>query len=81
MWLADSLHNFDRLARAVKHQSRLDIETACDSLISMYASYGNDDTGNKSEPKHTFERHSHLVCLEEGIDIFQAIKQRASELE
>lgn len=76
MWLADSLHNFDMLGRAIESGEATNIEFACDQLLRAYESYTRTDTGLKSEPNATFERNAQRVTLKEAQDIFRDIKTK-----
>lgn len=78
MWLSDSLHNFDRLGRAIQEQSTTKIVAACDMLIQQYQElYIVGKNGLKSDPKTTFDLHAHLVPLADAIAIFETIKSKA----
>ena len=79
MWLADSLHNFDVLGRAIEAGKSDGITFACNHLIEMYEDYLQD--GNPSRPnpaRASFSRWGHLVDLGEALEIFQAIKAKAA---
>jgi hypothetical protein len=75
-WLSDCLHNFERLGEVLMHGSPDSIVNACDALIESYKLYGEE---HKDLPgsKAAFDRNEHLISLDEGIAIFEAIRAKA----
>lgn len=79
MWLADSLHNFDMLARAIQESNSAEIARACDMLLSFYAMYTHGPTeGNKGDPQGSFARHARYANLDEALAVFKAIKAKVT---
>lgn len=76
MWLSDSLHNLGILADAIRAANPATIDFACDGLISSYERYMTDSTGKNS--KATFDRNLDRLNLNEGLDIFRAIRDKAN---
>lgn len=76
LWLADSLHNFDSLGRAIIEQNPDRIVFACDLLSSLYQRYGSE----KNNSKGTFERaRKYGISLDHAIDLFNQIRLKAAD--
>ncbi|WP_193061054.1 hypothetical protein [Halomonas sp. 3A7M] len=76
MWLADCLHEYERLGAALQESNLPAIEEACNELLHSYKDYERTDTHYKSQPAPTFERQS-LFTLSEGCEILTAIRDKA----
>lgn len=79
MWLADSLHHFERLGHALQESNLQIIEDACNALLATYKDYGRSDTGMRSEPAATFERQT-VFRLDEGRAILTELRDKARAL-
>ena len=79
MWLADSLHCFDRLGRALLSGDVSEIVSACDSLSSYYRMFtdGVRGSGAKGDPKASFKRYGHLCRPTEAMAVFSDIRGKA----
>lgn len=82
MWLADCLHNFGMLGRAIQGADPKGIDFACDMLLQAYERYGQDSYSDivKGDPQGAFERNTELFSLAEGMRIFMDIKAKVSPL-
>ncbi|MBN3761199.1 hypothetical protein [Burkholderia sp. Ac-20365] len=75
MWLADSLHNFGVLGRAIERDDIHAVVAACDVLTDAYQRYREGDVGPKGDPVGAFRRG--MLKLEEGLAIFADIRRKA----
>lgn len=80
MWLADSLHNFDMLGRAITEGSPANVVFACDALLKAYQGYQEVFPGSDRQPKPTFDRNAHRVELKEAMAIFSDIRAKVLPL-
>lgn len=80
MWLADSLHCFDRLSRAIQSGSSKEIIAACDSLIGYYQLFtdGPGEFECKGDPKASIERYQGLFQAQDALALFAAIRAKAA---
>lgn len=76
MWLADCLHEYERLGAALQESNLPAIEEACNGLLYSYKEYERSNSHYKSQPAPTFERQS-LFTLSEGCEILTAIRDKA----
>lgn len=75
LYLADSIHNFSMLGRALAGGSVLDIQFSCDLLVRQFARYRQDNQVSvKGDPKATFERNGDLANLDQGLLILNEIR-------
>lgn len=74
LWLADCLHTYDRVGRALAGGSQRALSEACGELLSMYDMYLKDDSGYDS--RDTFRRLSERVPLAGVIDAVRAINMK-----
>lgn len=79
MWLADSLHHFERLGHALQESNLQIIEDTCNTLLAIYKDYGRSDTGMKPEPAATFQRQT-AFRLNEGRAILTELRDKARAL-
>lgn len=79
MWLSDALHHFEHLGKALCSRDNGNIIRACGYLTEAYKGYSRTDTGMRSEPKPTFDRHNKHFTLQEGLEIFQSIMEKVSQ--
>lgn len=79
MWLADSLHCFDRLGRALQSGDAKTIEAASEALFGYYGMFidGADGKGLKGDPKATFQRYEHLCNANEARAALDAIRRKS----
>lgn len=78
LWLSDCLHNFGVLGEAVSGGDVEQINFACDMLINAYRNYSVDkEYYRPSRP--SFERNANRFLLQEGIEIFEAIRRKAGQ--
>ncbi len=61
LWLADCLHTYDQLGKALASGSQRALTLACEELLSMYDMYLKDSSGYDS--RDTFRRLSDKVPL------------------
>ena len=61
LWLADCLHTFDRIGKALAGGSQRALSSACEELLSMYDAYPKDGSGYDS--RDTFRRLAEKVPL------------------
>ena len=73
MRLAQCLHNFDMVARAIREANPQSIVFACDMLLSMYERYQAADSAEKA----VFDRNRPYMQLDDAIAIFNRIKTKA----
>jgi len=82
MWLADSLHCLDRLGRALLGAPESEIIEACNSLIGYYQLFTEGPYPGtsklKGDPKASIERYEGLFSPHEAIEIFRAIRSKAT---
>lgn len=76
MWLADSLHNFDMLGRAILAGRPANILFACDTLLKTYQGYQEVFPGSTRQARPTFERNAHRVELKEAMEIFSGVREK-----
>ncbi len=79
MWLADSIHHFERLGHALQESNLKNIEDTCSTLLAIYIDYERSNTGMKSEPSATFERQT-VFQLDEGRAIITELRDKARAL-
>lgn len=79
LWLSDCLHNFGLLGETVSGGNVVQINFACDMLIKSYRSYSVDNK-NYRPSRLSFERNANRFSLQEGIEIFEAIRRKAGQL-
>lgn len=77
LWLADCLHTFDRVGRALASGSTRALVTACEELLSMYDTYLHDGSGYDS--RDTFRRLAERVPLGGVIEAIRALAAKANE--
>lgn len=79
MWLADSLHCFDRLGQALQSGDSKAVATACESLFDYYRTFidGLEGKGFKGDPKGTFERYARLCNANEARAALDALRLKA----
>jgi hypothetical protein len=75
LWLSDCLHGFGNLSNAILNNNVEQIVFACDDLKRSYEGYLIDKTDWRPS-RASFERHAGLFSLQEGIDIFESIRQK-----
>lgn len=78
MWLADSLHHFERLGQALQVSDLQAIEDTCNDLLSIYSDYESRAAGVRPDPAATFERQT-TFRLNEGRAILLAIRDEARQ--
>ena len=78
MWLSDCLHNFGVLGDAALGGDVEQINFACDMLINAYRNYSVDKE-NYRPSRLSFERNANRFSLQEGIEIFEAIRRKAGQ--
>ena len=71
LWLADCLHTFDRVGKALAGGSQRALAAACEELLSMYDAYPRDGSGYDS--RDTFRRLAERVPLAGVTDAIRAI--------
>jgi len=77
LWLADCLHTFDRVGRALASGSTRALVTACEELLSMYDTYLHDGSGYDS--RDTFRRLAERVPLGGVIEAIRGLAAKAAE--
>lgn len=78
LWLSDCLHNFGLLGDAVSGGNVEQINFACDMLTNAYRDY-SIDSQNYRLSRPSFERNANRFSLQEGIEIFEAIRRKADK--
>ncbi len=76
LWLADCLHTFDRVGKALAGGSQRALSAACEELLSMYDTYLKDGSGYDS--RDTFRRLSDRVPLAGVTDAIRAIAMKTA---
>ncbi len=71
LWLADCLHNFDEIGRALSRGSVQALSSACEDTGAMYDKYLKDASGYNS--RDTFQRLSDNVPLDPPSEAFRSI--------
>ncbi|MBO9715455.1 MAG: hypothetical protein J7507_01240 [Pseudoxanthomonas sp.] len=71
LWLADCLHTFDRIGKALAAGSQRALSAACAELLEMYAAYPGDGSGYDS--RDTFRRLAAQVPLDRVSDAIRTI--------
>jgi hypothetical protein len=79
LWLADCLHTFDRIGKALAAGSQRALAAACEELLAMYDTYPKDGSGYDS--RDTFRRLAERVPLAGVTDAIRviAMKTRAGD--
>lgn len=78
LWLADCLHSFDEIGRALTKRNPAALAGACAELTSMYETYLKDGSGYDS--RDTFQRLAAAVPLGEAKEAIRAIMDKAARL-
>ena len=76
LWLADCLHTFDRVGRALAGGSQRSLAAACEELLSMYGTYLKDGSGYDS--RDTFRRLAERVPLAGVTDAIRSIAMKTA---
>lgn len=76
LWLADCLHTFDRIGKALADGSQRSLAAACEELVAMYDAYPKDGSGYDS--RDTFRRLSDKVPLLGVTEAAQSIVMKTS---
>lgn len=76
LWLADCLHTFDQLGKALAGGSQRALASACEELLSMYDMYLKDSSGYDS--RDTFRRLSEQVPLAGVTDAIRSIMMKTA---
>jgi hypothetical protein len=74
LWLADCLHTFDRIGKALAGGSQRALAAACEELLSMYDAYPRDSSGYDS--RDTFRRLAERVPLAGVTDAIRVIAMK-----
>jgi hypothetical protein len=64
----------NRLGRAIEESKPVNIVSACDALLAAYADYQTEAPGRSRQAKPSFDRNAGMFSLQEGTDIFTAIR-------
>ena len=78
LWLADCLHTFDRIGKALAGGSQRSLAAACEELLSMYGMYLKDGSGYDS--RDTFRRLSDKVPLAGVTEAIQSIAMKTAQV-
>ena len=76
LWLADCLHTFDRIGKALAAGSQRALAAACEELLAMYDTYPKDGSGYDS--RDTFGRLAGQVPLAGVTDAIRVIAMKTS---
>ncbi|WP_372018536.1 hypothetical protein [Pseudoxanthomonas sp. 10H] len=76
LWLADCLHTFDRVGKALAGGSQRALAAACEELLSMYDAYLKDGSGYDS--RASFQRLATQVPLGGVSDAMRAIVMKTA---
>ncbi|KAF1695383.1 hypothetical protein [Pseudoxanthomonas daejeonensis] len=76
LWLADCLHTFDRIGRALAGGSQRSLAVACEELLSMYDMYPRDGSGYDS--RDTFRRLAERVPLGAATEAVRSIAMKVA---
>ena len=79
LWLADCLHTFDRVGKALTGGSQRSLSAACQELLSMYDAYHRDGSGYDS--RDTFRRLATQVPLDRVSDAIRTIVMKTGAAE
>lgn len=77
LWLADCLHSFDQLGRALAAGSPRALARACEDLVAMYDRYLKDNSGYNS--RDTFQRLAGEVPLGEASEAIKSILAKTAQ--
>lgn len=80
MWLSDSLHNFDSLARAIETGDSKVIHSAALGLADTFNTYLNPKPNSypKSDPRDTFKKWEREVSIPYVIRVLKSIAAKTS---
>jgi len=76
LWLADCLHTYDQLGKALAGGSQRALAQACEELLSMYDMYLKDGSGYDS--RDTFRRLAEKVPLAGVTDAIRSIAMKTA---
>jgi hypothetical protein len=79
LWLADSLHTFDQLGRALASGNARALASASGELAAMYDAYPRDGSGYDS--RDTFRRLAERVPLASVSDAIRSLAAKAAQAE
>lgn len=79
IWLSDALHRSQALGAYIGHGSAEQIVHACDGLIATYRGYRAGDPKSQ-KASDCFERHAQRFSIDDGIEIFVAIRNKVLPL-
>ncbi len=79
LWLADCLHTFDRIGKALGGGSQRALAAACKELLAMYDTYPRDGSGYDS--RDTFRRLTTQVPLDRVSDAIRTIVMKTAAAE
>jgi len=77
MWLAESLHHFDRLGFAVANDDTIAICASVDYLLDSFEGYRS--TGAAAE-KYAFEKFKRFLVLDDAINVLLKIKAKTTDI-
>jgi hypothetical protein len=77
LWLADSLHTFDQLGRALAGGNARALAAACGELAAMYDAYPRDGSGYDS--RDTFRRLAERVPLAAVGEAIRSLAAKATQ--
>ena len=78
MFLADSLHNFGALGRALQEEVPARVIEACNHLLSTFSEYDQEISGvGRRQAKPTFERWREHIDLNMAREAIAGIRDKA----